>query len=142
MNPTLRNVLAVIAGAVIGMMVNGSIIKISGSIIPYPEGVDVNIFENLKANMHRFEPRHFIMPFLAHAIGTFVGALITALIAATYKMKFALVIGLLSMIGGISAVYMLPAPTWFDIIDLVGAYIPMAWMAGKLVESRTKLIPI
>ena len=142
MNPIIRNILAVIAGAVVGSVVNGSIVKISGTLIAYPEGVDVNNFENLKANMHLFEPRHFIMPFLAHALGTFVGALITAIIAATYKMNFALVIGLLFLVGGITAVYMLPAPTWFNMVDLVCAYIPMAWIAVKLVVNRLKLNPI
>jgi|SRR5688572_5812595 len=141
MNPIIRNILAVIAGAVIGSFVNMGIIMMSSSIIPPPDGVDVNNFENLKANMHLFEPRHFIMPFLAHAMGTFVGALVAALVAATYKMNFALVIGLLFLAGGISAVYMLPAPTWFNILDLVVAYIPMAWIAGKLVVKRTKLNP-
>jgi hypothetical protein len=34
--------------------------------------------------MHLFEPRHFVMPFLAHALGTLAGALAAFLIAATY----------------------------------------------------------
>lgn len=41
MNTTLRNMLAVVAGAVVGSMVNGFIVNISGSIIPLPEGANV-----------------------------------------------------------------------------------------------------
>jgi len=136
MNPIVRNVLAVIAGVFIGMIVNMGLITISPSIIPPPEGVDLSDMESLKANMHLFQPKNFIFPFLAHALGTMVGAYFTARIAATHKMKFALGIGGFFLLGGIANVMMLPSPTWFTILDLVGAYFPMAWIAGKLVENQ------
>jgi hypothetical protein len=134
MNTILRNILAVIAGAVIGSAVNMGIIMISGSIIPPPEGADVTTMEGLKDSMHLFQPRHFVFPFLAHALGTFAGALLTAIIASIHKMKLAMVIGVFFLIGGIMNVFMLPSPAWFTVVDLVGAYIPMAYLAGKLVN--------
>lgn len=129
MKTILRNILAVIAGSVIGSMVNMGFILISGHVIPPPEGADVTTVEGLKASIHLFEPRHFIFPFLAHAVGTFVGALIAVLIAANHKMKFALAISILFLAGGIANVMMLPAPMWFNVLDLVGAYIPMGYLA-------------
>lgn len=132
MNPIVRNILAVVAGLILGGMVNMGIITISGSIIPPPEGADVTTPEGLKASIHLFEPKHFLMPFLAHALGTFVGALVAALIAANRKMLFAIVIGLFNLTGGIVAVTMIPAPMWFNVTDLVLAYIPMAVAGGKL----------
>lgn len=136
MNPIIRNVLAVIAGLVVGSVVNMGIINISGSIIPPPEGADVTTMEGLKATMHLFEPRHFIFPFLAHALGTLVGAIIAGLLAANHRLKFALSIGLFFMIGGIINVFMLPSPQWFTVIDLVGAYIPMGWIGGKIISGK------
>jgi hypothetical protein len=136
MNSTLRNILAVILGLVIGSIVNGAIIQISGSIIPPPEGADLKTMEGLKASMHLFTPINFLMPWLAHALGTFVGALVAALIAANNKMKFAIAIGCVFLIGGIMAVYMLPAPMWFNIVDLALAYIPMGWLAGKMATRN------
>ncbi len=65
----LRNVLALLAGIVIGGGVNMALITFSPSLIPPPAGVDVNSAESLSKAMHLFEPRHFIMPFLAHAVG-------------------------------------------------------------------------
>jgi hypothetical protein len=112
------------------------IIMVSGSIIPPPEGVDVTTAEGLKAGLPLFEPKHFVMPFLAHALGTLVGAMIAALVAATHKMKFAIAIGVLFLIGGIANVVMLPAPMWFCVLDLVVAYIPMALLGGKLVIRK------
>jgi hypothetical protein len=136
MNPILKNILAVIAGILIGGALNMGIIMISGSIIPPPDGADLTTMEGLKASMHLLQPKHFIMPFLAHALGTFSGALITATIAANHKMKFALGISLWFLLGGVINIFMLPSPTWFTILDLAGAYIPMGYLAGKLVVRK------
>ena len=81
MNITLKNILAVFAGIAIGMIVNMGLIMISSSIIPTPEGIDNTTMEGLKAGMYLFEPKHFIMPFLAHALGTFAGAYVAAKIS-------------------------------------------------------------
>lgn len=132
----VRNILAVIIGIVLGSVVNMSLINISSFVIPPPNGVDVTTFEGLSASMHLFEPKHFLMPFLAHALGTFVGALAAALIAATHKLKFALSIGLLFLIGGAMNIFMLPSPLWFSALDLIFAYIPMALIAAKLVVKK------
>ena len=136
MKPIVKNILAVIVGLVAGSAVNMGIIMISGSVIPPPEGVDNTTVEGLKAGMHLFQPKHFLFPFLAHALGTFVGALLTALIAANRKILFAFVIGIFFLAGGIANILMLPSPLWFTIVDLVGAYLPMAFLAAKLVPEK------
>ena len=136
MNPILKNILALLVGIVIGSLVNMGIILISGSIIAPPDGADVTTTEGLKASLHLFQPQHFIFPFLAHALGTFVGAFLAALLAGTHKMKFALSIGVFFLLGGIASVFLLPSPIWFTVVDLVGAYIPMAYFAGTLVVKR------
>jgi hypothetical protein len=130
MKPIVKNILAVIVGLVAGSAVNMGIIMISGSIIPPPEGAENTTMEGLKASMHLFQPKHFLFPFLAHSLGTFVGALLAAIIAANRKMLFAMVIGVFFLAGGIINVIMLPSPLWFTVVDLVLAYIPMAYFAG------------
>jgi hypothetical protein len=128
MNNLMWNTLAVVAGFVIGSMVNMAIIKLGPMLIPPPAGVDVNDMESLKAGFHLFQPRHFVTPFLAHAAGTLVGATIAYLIAASYQLQIAYAIGALFLCGGIAASFMLPAPVWFMALDLVVAYLPMAWL--------------
>jgi hypothetical protein len=88
------------------------------------------------------EPKHFIMPFLAHALGTFFGAVLCTLIARSYQMILALSIGLAFFIGGFMMVFQLPAPLWFDLIDLIFAYFPMAWLGYRVVSlfNRKKFI--
>ncbi|TGK10658.1 hypothetical protein EHO58_01355 [Leptospira selangorensis] len=136
MNPYVKNTFAVIAGLLLGSIVNMGLITISGSIIPPPEGADVTTMEGLKASIHLFQPKHFIFPFLAHALGTFVGAQVTAFIATNHKLKFALVIGAFFLAGGTANVLMLPSPAWFNVLDLVGAYIPTSYLAGILIIKK------
>ena len=127
-----RNILAVIAGLVAGSLVNIALITLSPSLVPPPAGVDVTNAESLAAGIHLFEPKHFLMPFLAHALGTLVGALVAYLVAATYKARFAYAIGVLFLCGGIAAGFMIPAPKWFIALDLVVAYLPRAWLAPRI----------
>jgi hypothetical protein len=82
--------------------------------------------------MHLFEARHFIMPFLAHAVGTLSGALAAHLIAATHKAQLAYVIGAVFLCGGVAASFMIPAPAWFIALDLLLAYLPMAWLGIQM----------
>lgn len=138
MNPVIKNILAIILGIFIGSSVNMGIIMISGSIIPPPDGADITTMEGLKESIHLFQPKHFIFPFLAHALGTLVGALIAALIAKTHKMKFALGVGFFFLIGGIINISMLPGPTWFSILDIACAYIPMSWLGWRIANRIQK----
>ena len=128
----LRNVLAVLAGLVIGGIVNIALITISPMVIPPPAGVDVSNAESLSKSIHLFEPRHFIFPFLAHALGSLVGALAAYLIAASYKTQIAIAVGVIFLCGGVAASFMIPAPTWYIALDLLVAYLPMAWLGSKI----------
>jgi hypothetical protein len=134
----LRNVLAILAGIAIGGGVNMALITIGPSLIPAPIGVDVTSAASMSKTMHLFEPRHFVMPFLAHAVGTFAGALAACLIAATFRAGLAYVIGAVFLCGGVAASFMLPAPAWFIALDLLLAYLPMAWLA---IHAGTRMKP-
>ncbi len=136
MNPVVKNILAVIAGLIIGSIVNMGIVMLSGAIIPPPEGGDITTMEGLKATMHLFEPKHFIMPFLAHALGTLTGAFVTAKIAATRKMIFALLVSAFFFVGGAISASSLGGPLWFNALDLIVAYFPMAYLGWKLAGSK------
>ena len=130
--PTLRNALAVLVGLVIGSAVNMALVTLGPSLIPPPAGADVTSTEGLRAAMPLLEPRHFLMPFLAHALGTLVGALAAYLIAACHKARFAWAIGAVFLCGGVAASFMIPAPAWFIALDLLFGYLPMAWLAIRI----------
>jgi hypothetical protein len=136
MSNALRNTLAVVAGVAVGAVLNGLLITISPSLIPPPEGVDVTNAEALQRGIHLFQPQHFVMPWLAHALGTLVGAIVTYRLAASHQGRLPYLVGGLFFIGGVSATMMIPAPVWFIALDLIGAYFPMAWLATRIGTGR------
>ena len=134
MNPTVRKFLAVLAGIVIGNIINGGLITIGPMFIDAPAGVDVNDLESIKANIHLYGIKDFSIPFLAHALGTLVGAFTAAKIAKQNEIKYGLGIGVFFLIGGIAMSYMVYHPI-FSPFDLILAYIPMGWLGAKLAKK-------
>ncbi len=137
MNPIIRNILAVIFGWLGGSAVNMGLIKFGHKLFPIA-GFDPNDMDAIAEVMPTLEFKYFIFPFLAHALGTLSGATIAGLMAASHKMKFSLGIGGLFLLGGIIVNYMIPGPTWFAVVDIVVAYIPMAWLGGKLAGNISR----
>ncbi|GAB5417773.1 MAG: hypothetical protein Crog4KO_24780 [Crocinitomicaceae bacterium] len=133
MKPIYRNVLAVIVGWLVGVVVNSSIVQLGMGT--YPENVDINNMESLGNFLKDAGAIYFVYPFLAHAIGTLIGAFVAALISKNRKYGTALIIGGLFFIGGAIMVFMLPAPAWFESLDLIVAYFPMALLGAFLAKS-------
>ena len=139
MKPIYKNSLAVVIGLIVGGIVNMGLIMVSGSVIPPPEGVDPTDMESLKQNMHLFKAKHFIFPFLAHALGTLAGAYLAAKIAVSHQLKFALGISAFFLLGGITNAFLLPAPTWFLVVDLIFSYLPIGWLGGNLAVTNSQI---
>lgn len=138
MNPILRNILAVIVGIVVGGIVNMGLIILGGKFLPPPAGVDVNDIASINAHIREYSVLQLLAPFIAHAAGVLVGAFLTAKLAATRHLAMAMVIGAVFLLGGIMAVRMIPdAPMWFNALDLVVAYLPMAWLGHRLAMMRS-----
>ena len=135
-NPIAKNTLAVISGVVAGSLVNIGLINIGPSVIPFPEGADVSTMEKLAASMKLFTPVNFLFPFLAHAVGTLVGAFIAAKFGASHPMKFAIGIGVWFLFGGAMMIVMVGGPMWFNAADILLAYIPMGFFGGRLAGGK------
>lgn len=136
MNPILRNILAILGGVLAGGFLNMGIILISGKIIPPPEGADLTTMEGITAAMPMMEAKHFLMPFLAHALGTLLAAFIAAKFVSKRQMIVAISIGIWFMIGGIMNMFMLPSPMWFNLADGIAAYIPMAYLGARFAMNN------
>lgn len=131
-----RIVLAVLAGAVVGSLVNMGLVNIGPFVVPLPEGADVSTMEGLRDSMRLFSPVNFGFPFLAHALGTLVGAFLASKLAASHATKLGIGVGLLFLIGGIAAAVMLRGPLWFILGDLLVAYIPMGYLGAVLAGAN------
>ncbi len=135
----IRNIIGVIAGILIGSYVNMFIVSLGPTFFPLPAGANITTEEGLKAGMSLMQPEHFIAPFLAHAIGTLVATFIAALIAVSRRKIITRVITLLYLTGGAYMVSILPSPMWFNLLDLIVAYMPMGmvgyWLATRFVPE-------
>ena len=132
---TLRTVAAVLLGLLVGSVVNMGLIMLGSVVVPPPPGVDSSDFESIAASMHLYEFKHFIPPFLAHALGTFAGSLVAALVDYPRSKLVAVIVGAVFFAGGVAASFMLPAPAAYIAIDLVAAYFPMAAAAYWVVKQ-------
>lgn len=142
-HPLVKSIRTVLVASVIGGMVNGLIVKYGSAIIPYPEGYSYATEELMKSTIHLLKPINYIVPFMAHAIGTLVGCLIVYNFAFSdkEKLRLSLIVAGLFFMGGAIMVKILAgySPTWFNYVDLIGAYFPMAFIAkfikGKMDKS-------
>ncbi len=132
----LRSVAAILTGVLLGSLVNMALILASGHVIPPPAGVDMTSPDGLAAGMPLLQPRHFLFPFLAHALGTLTGAFVAAWISASHPRVSAGVVAAVFLAGGIVAARMIPAPGWFVALDLICAYLPFAWLGYWLAGRR------
>jgi hypothetical protein len=128
----LRSLAAVVLGLIVGSVINMALVSVGPRVFPPPAGVNMSDPQSLAASVHLLEPRHFVFPFLAHAFGTLAGATLAGLIAAERRRLVALLVGGFFLAGGVMAATMIPAPKGFLVLDLVVAYVPMAWLGASL----------
>src|SRR5688500_10203671 len=121
----VRNIIGFIVGYVAGSIVNFGLIMVSMAMMP--AGTDFSTPEGVNAAMGQLGPINFLLVFLAHALGAFVGALVAASIAVSQKLPIAVAIGVLFLLGGIYAAALIDAPLWFEAVDILLAYIPFAY---------------
>ena len=127
MNPILKNALAIIVATVAMMAANMAVLMACSIVVPDLAQVNLHALAGL-------ELLYFLPPFLAHSLGTLVGAVIATKMATSEKCGAAITVGAIHLAGGVAATFMIDAPTWYDLIDVSLAYIPVAWIGWKLAK--------
>jgi hypothetical protein len=115
----MRNVLAILIGLIAGALCNGAILKLNGTWVSLPANVDMQTPAGIAAAMPLLAFKHFVVVFLAHAVGAMVAALVATLLAKPKRQY-------------------IPAPAIFSIIDLTLAYVPMAYLGYYLARKILK----
>lgn len=135
MNSTLKSILLIVAGYVLGTIAHMAMLQLGSAVIPPPEGVNTMDPQSLIDNMDLFTNKHFIFPYIAHQIGGFLGAI---LIGKFGGLRWhALLVGALFMAGGIFMTIQLPQPVWFSVLDII-SYLPGAFLGWKIGRSLMK----
>lgn len=122
------------------------VLMISNFVIPFPEGVNPADANSIRYNIQLFETKHYIMPFIAHALGTLIGVFVAFKIIQMFRAhKFiaagiALVIALLFLWAGLATSKSIHSPETPMLVDAVLCYIPMAiigyWLALRSSPKR------
>ncbi len=135
MRAFLKGLLAVVLGLIAGSAVNMGLILLGARVVPPPPGMDTTTTEGLMAAMPLLGPVHFVFPFLAHGLGTLAGAFVATWVVGRKGWIPAAVVGLLFLAGGVASCFMLPAPRWFEVLDVLVAYLPFAWLGYMLARK-------
>jgi hypothetical protein len=129
----MKSILLSVAGLLLGAITNGIIVQVGSQIVKAPQGLDLSTEQGLAKAMPLMGAEHFVFPFLAHAIGTLVGAYFVSRMKVNRALLNAMAIGFAFLAGGVMMVLTLPGtPWWFVATDLVLAYLPMAYLGYKL----------
>lgn len=128
----IKDIGIVILGLIIGAIVNMGFVELGGILIPPPIGADLTTEAGLKSAMSLMTPINFLFPFLAHAFGTCTGAWFATRFTKSKHISAAYAIGMLFLLGGIMMVFSVGGPTWFIMLDLIVAYLPMSWLGHRL----------
>jgi hypothetical protein len=131
----LKNILLVVVGFVLGSGVNMALVVAGSALIPGPPGVDMSDSESIANSIHLFEVKHFVFPFLAHALGTLFGALAAGYLGWTNRTVLVWSVAVLFFAGGVATSFMIPAPAAYIVTDLALAYVPMALLALYVLNT-------
>lgn len=127
----IRNFLAVIAGLVVA----GASLVLLELVVHaiHPPPVDYELYDRiaLEELMLSTPPWVYVAIMIAHVVGAFLGAWITAVISqGRWQLGLAMIVGFLLMLGGSSNLLMIPHPFWAWLE--VPLYLVAAWAGGKL----------
>lgn len=132
----VRNFCAVVVGLILGGSVNMAIVTLGPVVIPLPDGVDILDSSKFAENLQKLEPQNFLAPWLAHALGTWVGAFAAAKLSVDRGWFLAVVVSCVFLMGGVTMIVGYGGPLWFAVIDLVFAYLPMGFFGAKVALKR------
>lgn len=111
----MRIALATILGLVASWGVNMGILQFFMPV-KVEEGVDQ--YAAMLEMIESFTAVDYLIPLAAHVFGVLAGLIVARLICKTSNIPI-WIVGGLHMLGTVVNIFMIPAPTWFIIVDLV-----------------------
>ena len=130
----IRNIGAVVVGLVAGMAVNMAIGALAWVFYPMPEGVGFSDAEGVAAYMAALPMAAFLIVLAAHLSQAFVGGWVAARISPNQPMVVAMIIGTLTLVGGVVNMKSIPMPTWMMVEFPL--YLVVAWAAARMEINR------
>jgi len=130
-----RNILAVVAGTAVGMAVNMALIILNSQVLfPMPAGMDMYDPVQMNAYIATLPVAAFLVVMAAHLGQSFVGGWTAARLGKSKPLVLAMIVGVISLIGGVANMMSLDGPDWM-LIELP-LYLVVAWAAGQMEIKR------
>ncbi|MDY0076632.1 MAG: hypothetical protein RBR87_05075 [Bacteroidales bacterium] len=129
----LRNIIAILAGILLGMLTIASIEYLGQDLFPNP--VSLVLDEEMYTNDLAYEMiplPSMLMVLLAYILGSFIAGFFSAFIGQ--RKSLALISGFILFLGGLINVLIIPHPLWFIIFSLA-LFIPFAFFGGFVAEK-------
>ncbi|MCK9451946.1 MAG: hypothetical protein M0Q90_09670 [Bacteroidales bacterium] len=129
----LRNIIALLAGIIFGMLTIASIEYLGQELFPNP--VNLVLDEEMYTNDLAYEMiplPSMLMVLLAYMLGSFIAGFTSAFISRLKSL--ALISGFILLLGGLVNVLLIPHPLWFIIFSLA-LFIPFAFFGGFVAEK-------
>lgn len=127
----LRTILSIIAGLLASFAIIILMESIGHIIYPAPAGLNPDDMEAIKAYTQRAPVIVFVLVILAYGLGSIVGGLVAAMIAAHKKMTKSITVGGILMGLGAYNLFMIPHPVWTVVISIF-IFIPCSYLGGYL----------
>ena len=135
MKKVLLGILAVVVGLGVGMAVNLALIKLNIKLHAPSAGLDWNNPDQVKDFMATMPLLGFVIVLAAHSGQALVGSVIGTLISGRRSVVVGLIIGVATLLGCVMAMFMIPGPLWFSVIDLL-LPVPVAYLAARLLLKK------
>ena len=129
----LRNIIALLAGIIIGMLTIASIEYLGQDLFPTPVSLVLDEEMYLTDKAYEMIPLpSMLMVLLAYMLGSFVAGFTSTFIGR--RKSLALLSGFIFLLGGLLYILLIPHPLWFIIISLA-LFIPFALFGGFVAEK-------
>ncbi|MFK7926899.1 MAG: hypothetical protein AB8H79_01830, partial [Myxococcota bacterium] len=127
---------AAILALIVVLALNMAVILLNFVFFPLPEGVAMDDAAAMAAWMSDLPQTAFILPIVAHLVQAFAGGWVAARVGASIPMVLAMIIGGLSLLGGVLNLLQIPGPIWMW--AELPLYLVLAWAAGALEVRRRR----
>jgi len=121
------------------MAFNMALIQLNMAVFfPVPPGMDASDPEQFNTYIQALPNQAFLLVVIAHLGQSFLGGWIAARLGSSRPMLLALIVGFVSLMGGVAAILTIPGPSWM--VLEIPLYLAMAFMAGRMEQTRRKAV--
>jgi nitrate/nitrite transporter NarK len=133
----LRNIAAVVFGLVVGSAANMAVLFVNMAIFPAPADFDMYDPVQMTAYIETLPQTAFLLVMVAHLTQAGLGGWLAAKLGGSRPMALAMVVAVLTLLGGVMNAMSIPMPLWMYLEFPL--YLVVGWAAGNQVaKSRAE----